>query len=197
VDFLHSTNWVVSQARLPNYMYYSGMDFTYKLDRKTVMVGARSILAISTSPIFAGASSSTGATTGSTAPVVAEGSGLPSSVDVGTTSSAVGAGLRLLSVAPPTVSSCLLPPDPRGRTMESHAIQLSPRNTSRQELNYSLEELTSWEVVVFTFSFLVTHFRATLCGLLGGAGRLASRLVAGSSIRGILGSSGRLNLDRN
>jgi hypothetical protein len=39
VDFLHSTSLVVSQARLPNYMYYSGMDFTYKLDRTTVTVG--------------------------------------------------------------------------------------------------------------------------------------------------------------
>jgi hypothetical protein len=50
VDFLHSTNLVVNQARLPNYMYYSGMGFTYKLDRTTVMVGAPSMLAISTSP---------------------------------------------------------------------------------------------------------------------------------------------------
>jgi hypothetical protein len=83
VDFLHSTNWVVSQARLSNYMYYSGMDFTYKLDRTIVTVGAPSMLAISTSPASARASSSTWATTGSTAPVVAEGSGLPSSVDVG------------------------------------------------------------------------------------------------------------------
>jgi hypothetical protein len=30
-----------------------------------------------------------------------------------------------------------------------------------------LEELTSWEVVSATFSFLETHFRATLRGLLG------------------------------
>jgi hypothetical protein len=100
----------------PNYMYYSGIDFTYKLDRTTVTVGAPSMLAISTSPASAGASSSTWATTGSTSPVVAEGSGLLSSVgvgdspvlvacgaDSGTTSYMVSAGLRLLSVAPPTV----------------------------------------------------------------------------------------------
>jgi hypothetical protein len=75
------------------------------------------MLAISTSPASAGASSLTWATTGSTALVVAEGSGLPFSVDAGglpatvascadsgTTSSMVGAGLRLFSVAPPTVS---------------------------------------------------------------------------------------------
>jgi hypothetical protein len=81
--------------------------------------------------------------------------------------------------------------------MESPVIQLSARNTSKQEFDYSLEELTSWEVVSITFSFLATRFRATLHGLLGGAGRLASRLAGGSSIRGILGNPGRLNLDRN
>jgi hypothetical protein len=74
VDFLHSTNLVVSQASLPNYMYYSGIDFTYKLDRTIVTVGAPSMLVISTSLASAGASSSTWATTGSTVPVVAEGS---------------------------------------------------------------------------------------------------------------------------
>jgi hypothetical protein len=117
VDFLHSTNLVVSQVRLSNYMYYSGIDFTYKLDRTTVTVGAPSMLAISTSPASAGTSSSTGATCGSTVPVVAEDSGLRSSVGAsgspvpvvycaysGTTSSRVGAGLWLLPVAPPTVS---------------------------------------------------------------------------------------------
>jgi hypothetical protein len=34
VDFLHSTQLVVNQVRLPNHMYYSGKIFTYKLDRK-------------------------------------------------------------------------------------------------------------------------------------------------------------------
>jgi hypothetical protein len=117
VDFLHSMNLVVSQARLPNYMYYSGMDLTYKLDRTTITVGAPSILAISTSPASAGASSSAWAATGPPAPVVAEDSGLLSSADTcgsavpgvccticGTISYTVGAGLRLLSVGPPTVS---------------------------------------------------------------------------------------------
>jgi hypothetical protein len=117
VDFLHSSNLVVSQARLPTYMHYSKINFTYKLDRITVTVGAPSIRAMSTSPAFAGASSSVWATTGSLIPVVAEGSGLLSSADAhgsavtdvccaisGTVSSTVGAGLRLLSVTPPTVS---------------------------------------------------------------------------------------------
>jgi hypothetical protein len=58
-----------------------------------------------------------------------------------------------------------------------------------------LEELTSWEVVSVTFSFMATRFRAILRDLLGGAGRLASKLVGGSSMRGIWGSPGRLNLD--
>jgi hypothetical protein len=31
VDFLHSTQSVVNQLRLPSYMYYSGKIFTYKL----------------------------------------------------------------------------------------------------------------------------------------------------------------------
>jgi hypothetical protein len=117
VDFLLSTHLVVSQVRLPNYMYCSGVDFTYKLDRTTVTVGAPSMLAISTSPASASASSSAWAATGPPAPVVAEGSGLLSSADTcgsavpsvccaicGTVSSTVGAGLRLLTVGPPTVS---------------------------------------------------------------------------------------------
>jgi hypothetical protein len=117
VDFLHNTNLVVSQARLPSYMNYSGMVFTYKLDRTTVTVGAPSMLAISTSPASTGASSSAWAATGPPAPVVAEGSSLLYSVDTcssvvpgvccaicGTGSSTAGAGLRLLSVGSPTVS---------------------------------------------------------------------------------------------
>jgi hypothetical protein len=60
-----------------------------------------------------------------------------------------------------------------------------------------LEEHTSWDVISVTFNFLVTCLRATLRGFLGGARRLASRLVGGSSIRGTLGSPGRLNLDRS
>jgi hypothetical protein len=52
-------------------------------------------------------------------------------------------------------------------------------------------------VVSKTFSFLATHLRATLRGLLSGAGKLASKLVGGSWMRGTLGSLGRLNLDRS
>jgi hypothetical protein len=49
---------VVNQVRLPSYKYYSGKVFTYKLDRTTVTVAAPRMLAISTSPASAGASSS-------------------------------------------------------------------------------------------------------------------------------------------
>jgi hypothetical protein len=60
-----------------------------------------------------------------------------------------------------------------------------------------LEEFTSWDVISVTFNFLATSLRTTLRGFLDGAGRLASRLVGGFSIRGTLGSPGRLNLDRS
>jgi hypothetical protein len=60
-----------------------------------------------------------------------------------------------------------------------------------------LGELTSWDVISVTFNFLATRLRATLRGFLNDAGRLAYRLVGGSSIRGTLGSPGRLNLDHS
>jgi hypothetical protein len=116
VDFLHSIKLVVNQVRLPSYKYYSGMVFTYKLDRTTATVVAPSMQAMSTSPASEGASSSAWAATGSPAPVVALGSGLLSSagtygsatlvvrcVICDTSPSTVGAGLRLLSVGSPTV----------------------------------------------------------------------------------------------
>jgi hypothetical protein len=134
VDFLHSTKLVVNQVRLPSYKYYSGMVFTYKLDRTTAMVGVPSMLAMSTSPASAGASSSAWAATSSSAPVVALGSGLLSSagtygsatlvvrcVICDTSSSTVGAGLRFLSAAHPPCPSHLPPLDRRGQTMESPA----------------------------------------------------------------------------
>jgi hypothetical protein len=58
-------------------------------------------------------------------------------------------------------------------------------------------KLTSWDVVSVTLSFLAMRLRATLRGFLGGAGKLASKLVGGSRTRGTLGSPGRLNLDRS
>jgi hypothetical protein len=195
-------------------MYYSKIDFTHKLDRTTVTVGAQSMLAMSTSPASAGASSSTWATTGSSVLVVAEGSGPLSSSDAhgspasvtccagfGTISSMTGAGLRLLSVAPPTVSQSSSSPWSAGSD-DGISCDSSKFNCqhARLQVKYSttlLEELTSWAVVSVTFNFLATRFRAILRGLLDGVGRLASRLVGFSSTRGIWGSPGRLNLDRS
>jgi hypothetical protein len=59
VDFLHNTILMIIQARLLVYMNYSEIGYTHKLDRTTVTVGAPSMLAISTIPASAGASSST------------------------------------------------------------------------------------------------------------------------------------------
>jgi hypothetical protein len=165
------------------------------------------MLVISTIPASAGVSSSTWATTGSTAPVVAEGSGLLSSVDTrgssaiaaccgtsGTDASVVGAGLWLLSVTFPTVSQVSSSPWFTGsdggiscgnsRLKCLHAILHGKCSTTL------LEDLTSWAVDAVTFSFLAARFYATLRGLLGGAGMLASKLAGLSTMRGILGSPG-------
>jgi hypothetical protein len=96
-DFLHSTQSVVNQVRLPIYMYYSGKIFTYKIDWTTVTVGAPSMLAMSTSPASAGASSSASVAAGSSAVGAAVGSVLLSATGAcGSTSVTVEAGLRLL-----------------------------------------------------------------------------------------------------
>jgi hypothetical protein len=72
---MHGTILVVNQVRLPSYKYYPEKIFTYKLDRMTVTVGEPRMLAISTSPASAGASSSAGAVVGSSVPAGALGSG--------------------------------------------------------------------------------------------------------------------------
>jgi hypothetical protein len=111
VDFLHNTQSVVNQLRLPIYMYYSGKIFTYKLDRTTVTVGAPSMLAMSTSPASAGANSSASVAAGSSAAGVAAGSVLLSATGAcGSTFVMAGAGLRLLSAGSPTVSQSPLSP---------------------------------------------------------------------------------------
>jgi hypothetical protein len=169
VDFLHSTKLVVNQVRSPSYKYYSGMVFTYKLDRTIVTVGAPSMLAMSISPASVGASFSAWAATGSSAPVVALGSGLLSSVGAcvlttlvvqciicDTSSSTVGAGLRLISVGLPTVSQSSPLLDQRGWTMESPAttqnsiVSTQYFKTSTRLLysrNLSLSPSASWRHV--------------------------------------------------
>jgi hypothetical protein len=209
-----NTTSMIRHVRLSIYMDYSGIGYTHKLDRTTVTFRAPSMLAISTIPASTGASGSTWATTSSTAPVVAEGSGLPSS-DVtrgssvtaacyaasGTVASVVGAGLRLLSVAPPTVSQAS---SSSWSTRSDGGISYDNSRLNCQHAilhgKYSttlLEELTSWTVDAATLSFLAALFHATLRGLLGGKGMLASKLAGLSTMRGILASPRRLNLDRS
>jgi hypothetical protein len=108
VNFLQSTQLVVNQVRLPNHMYYSGKVFTYRLDQTTVTVGVPRMLAMSTSPASAGASSWASVAVGSSA-IATSGSVLPSTtggwrVSCATSSSTVGAGLRLALAGSPTVS---------------------------------------------------------------------------------------------
>jgi hypothetical protein len=99
VDFLQSMQLVVNLVWLPRYMYYSGRIFTYKLDRTTVTVGAPRMLAISTSPASADASSSASVAAGSST----AGAALSATGTCGTTSVMVGAGLRFLLASSPTV----------------------------------------------------------------------------------------------
>jgi hypothetical protein len=114
VDFLQSTQLVVNPVRLPNQMCYSGKIFTYRLDQTTVTVGAPRMLAMSTSPASAGASSWPSIAAGSSA-TAAAGSVLPSAtggwrVSCATSSTTVGAGLRLPQAGSPTVSQSPSPP---------------------------------------------------------------------------------------
>jgi hypothetical protein len=191
-------------------MTYSETSYIHKLDRTTVTVGAPSMLAISTIPASAGASSSTWAPHDSSAPAVEEGSGLLSSTDAceslapvaccaasGTVTSVVGAGLQLLSVAPPTVFQISSSPwstrSDGGISCDNSRLNCQHVILHGKNSTTLLEELTSWAVDSVTFSFLAARFRATLHRLLDGAGMLASRLAGLSTMRGILGSPGRLN----
>jgi hypothetical protein len=142
VDFLHSTQLVVHQVRLSNYMYYSGKIFTYKLDRTTVTTGALSMLAMSTSPASAGDSYSASVAAGSSAAVATAGSVLPSAIGAGgTTSVMAGAGLRLLSAGSPTVSQSPSSPwstgSEGGISCKQRNFVVSIHNIEKQVLDYS------------------------------------------------------------
>jgi hypothetical protein len=188
VDFLQSTQLVVNQVRLPNQMYYSGKIFTYRLDRTTVTVGAPRILAMSTSPASTGLSSWASVAVGSSATATAD-SVIPSAT--GASASVAprvllrwGLGCGWLQPALPPYPSCLHPLGLRGRKAESPAsnrISSSAYTTSGHKYSTTLlKEVTSWDVVSVTLSFLATRLRAMLRGFLSGAGKLASRLVGGS-----------------
>jgi hypothetical protein len=96
----------------------------------------------------------------------------------------VGAGLRLPPAGSPTVSQSPSSPCSTGSEggitckQGNFVVNVQHRNISNR-LPYS-RRLTSWDMVFMTFNFLATRLRATLRGLLGGAGKLASRLVGGS-----------------
>jgi hypothetical protein len=108
------------------------------------------------------------------------------------------ASLSRLSHCLPVISFPLINRARRWNLLRELKIQASAYTVLQDKYSTTLlEDLTSCDVVSVTFNLLATRLRATLSGLLGGAGRLASRLVGGSSIRGTLGSPGWLNLDRS
>jgi hypothetical protein len=143
VDFLHSTQLVVNQVRLPNYIYYSGKIFTYKLDQTIVMVGAPSMLAMSTSPASAGASSSASVAAGSSAAAAAVGSVLSSATGAcGTASVTAGARLRLLNQLPHSLPVAFVPLVYRvGRRNLLQATEFCCQHTQHRETSTRLPYL--------------------------------------------------------
>jgi hypothetical protein len=94
VDFPQKyANWL--SIKLDYYTkYYSGRVSTYKLDRTIVTVGAQRMLAMSTSPASAGASSCASAAVASSAATVA--GAAPSCAHAATTSSVAAAAGSML-----------------------------------------------------------------------------------------------------
>jgi hypothetical protein len=126
-------------------MYYSGKIFTYRLDRTTVTVGAPRMLAMSTSPASAGASSWASVAVGSSATATA-GSVLPAAtggwhVSCTTSSSTVGAGLRLAPAGSPTVSQSPSSPCSTGSeggiSCKQRNFVVSIHNIEKQVLDYT------------------------------------------------------------
>jgi hypothetical protein len=166
-------------------MYYSGRINTYKLDRTTVTVGAPRVLAMSTSPASAGASSYASVAAASSGAAVA-GSVLPSATGAGTSSAPRalpwwGLGYDYPLQAPSPYPNHLRHPTQRGSEggisckQGNFVVSMQHRDISTR-LPYS-RWLNYWDVVFVTLNFLATCLRATLRGFLGGAGKLASRLV--------------------
>jgi hypothetical protein len=137
-------------------MYYSGRINTYKLDRTTVTVGAPKILAMSTSPASAGASSCASVAAASSV-VAAAGCVLPSATggcrsNCANSSSTVGAGLRLPPAGSPTVSQSPSSPCSTGRKAASPASKETSSSTHNIEtsvLDYSVQDgipLGTWSL---------------------------------------------------
>jgi hypothetical protein len=83
MDFLYHTIPMLIHARLLIYITTREIGYTYKLDQTTVMVGAPSMLAMSTIPASMVASSSTWAPSSFSTPAVGKGTGLLSYADAG------------------------------------------------------------------------------------------------------------------
>jgi hypothetical protein len=78
---MYHTILMIIHARLLIYITTREIGYTYKLDQTTVMIRAPSMLAMSTIPASAVASSSTWAPSGCSTPAIGEGSDLLSSAD--------------------------------------------------------------------------------------------------------------------
>jgi hypothetical protein len=140
------------------------------------------------------ASSSAWASSGCSAIVAGVGFGLLSSADVcelsvpatccadpGTTSLVVGGELVLLSAVTPTVS----------QVSSYHWSTGSEEGISCGNTRFNCQS------IVLIGKYSTTFAVPTLCGLLGGAGMVASRLASFSTMSGMLGRPGRLNIDRS
>jgi hypothetical protein len=142
VDFLQSTQLVVNPVRLPNQMYYSGKIFTYRLDWTIVTVGALRMLAMSTSPASAGASSCASVVACSSVAAVVGCS--PQQRGAGASAAPRapprwGLGCGYLQPALPPYPSRLRPPALRGRKAESPAsngVSSSAHYIETQVLDY-------------------------------------------------------------
>jgi hypothetical protein len=132
---------VVNPVRLPNLMYYSGRISTYSLDRTTVAVGAPRILAISTNPTSAGASSWASVAAASSATAATD-AVLPSATggwrdNYAKSSSTVGLGCGWLQLVLPLYPNHLRHPALRGRKAESPASKEFRRQYTTSRHKYS------------------------------------------------------------
>jgi hypothetical protein len=149
--------------------YYSGRFNTYRLDRTTVTVGAPRMLVMSTSLASAGHPP---ALLWSLPFLLALHLRQEFFDSGGWATTPSGLPHRVHSPSSPCSTGSI-----GGNSCKqgNFIVNMRTRDISTR-LHYS-RRLTSWDVVSVTFNLLVTRFQTTLRGLLGGAGRLASRLV--------------------
>jgi hypothetical protein len=159
------------------------------------------MLVISTILASMVASSSAWVSYGCSGTIAGEGSGLFLPPMFPSCNLVVGGGLILLSAIAPTVS----------QVSTSHWSTGSKEGISYDNIRFNYHSIlligkysttpfvvpTSWLVVSVIFNFLAERFHTTLCGLLDGGGIIALRLAGFSTVTGMLGKPGRLNLDRS